>query len=62
MGAGELIDVVPFGNSPSGFKPRSAAAFTLVGKQLQHLAEAALFGHQPHRLGNVRRSLMDGGG
>ena len=31
MCAGELIDVVPFGNSPSGFSPRSAAALTPSG-------------------------------
>ena len=37
MGAGELIDVVPLGNSPSGFKPAFGGGLHAVGKQLQRL-------------------------
>jgi hypothetical protein len=54
IGAGELIDVVPFGNSPSGFNPRSAAAVHAVGKQLQRLRQPVLLGEQPGSLGIFR--------
>ena len=53
-GAGELIDVVPFGNAPSGFSPRSAAAVHAVRIKLQRLRQSMLFGEQPDRIGCFR--------
>ena len=55
MGAGELIGVVPFGNSPSGFNPRSAAAFTPSGNSFSAFDEPVLLGEQPNSLGIFRR-------
>ena len=54
-GAGEAIGTWPFGGSPSGRRPRSAAAFTPSGNSFERLGKAGLLGQASRAFGKIGR-------